>query len=327
MRWRGGRRSNNVEDLRGQGGGGRGGLGGGLGDMLRRGNMGGGGRRRMGRGKKGGMGLLGIVVVVGITLLMGGDLGSILGNVMGGGGQSYAPGPSMSPQRSGGQTGVQQTGRADQDELANFTATVLAFTEDAWHDIFRAEGMQYREPKLVLFEGAVQSACGTGQSAMGPFYCPGDQKVYIDLSFYRDLRQRFNAPGDFAQAYVIAHEVGHHVQTLLGVSEKVQQAKRRASREQANAIQVKMELQADCLAGVWANHANRTKKILEAGDVAEAMAAAKAIGDDTIQRQSTGRVRPETFTHGTAAQRQRWFNAGLKSGRMGSCDTFSARQL
>ena len=203
----------------------------------------------------------------------------------------------------------------------------LDAAEDAWHAIFKQEGLQYREPKLVLFDGAVQSACGMGQAAMGPFYCPGDQKVYIDLSFYRDLKERFRAPGDFAQAYVIAHEVGHHVQTLLGVSEKVQQAKRRASREEANAIQVKMELQADCLAGVWANYANRKEKILEAGDVAEAMAAAEAIGDDTIQGRSSGRVRPETFTHGTAAQRQRWFNAGLESGCMNACDTFSARRL
>jgi len=258
---------------------------------------------------------------------MGGDLSTILGTVMDGGGQSYAPRPSVSTQRTSGPAGVRQTGRADQDELANFTATVLAYTEDAWHAIFKQEGLQYREPKLVLFDGAVQSACGMGQAAMGPFYCPGDQKVYIDLSFYRDLKERFRAPGDFAQAYVIAHEVGHHVQTLLGVSEKVQQAKRRASREEANAIQVKMELQADCLAGVWANYANRKERILEAGDVAEAMAAAEAIGDDTIQRRSTGRVRPETFTHGTAAQRQRWFNAGLESGRMNACDTFSARRL
>ncbi len=288
-----------------------------------------GGRRRsgarMGRGKKGGIGLIGIVVIVGITLMMGGDLGSILGAVAGGGG--YSQGPGVTAPRSSGPTGVRQTGRADQDELANFTATVLAFTEEVWYAVFRAEGLQYREPTLVLYEGAVQSACGTGQAAMGPFYCPGDQKVYIDLSFFRELRQRFRAPGDFAQAYVIAHEVGHHVQTLLGVSKKVQDAKRRASRTEANAIQVKMELQADCLAGVWANHANRKHKIFEAGDVAEAMAAAKAIGDDTLQRQAAGRVRPDSFTHGSAAQRQRWFNNGLETGQMSACDTFSARRL
>jgi predicted metalloprotease len=296
--------------------------GGGLGGML------GGGRRRGGGmrlpiGKKSGGGLIGIIVIVGITLLLGGDLGSILGQVSGGGGQpSYAPAPA-----TGGATGVRQTGQAQQDELAEFVAVVLGDTEDTWHKIFKSEGATYREPNLVLFDGSVRSACGLGQSAMGPFYCPGDQKVYIDLSFFRDLRQRFKAPGDFAQAYVIAHEVGHHVQTLIGVSAKVQEAKRRMSKRDSNALQVKMELQADCFAGVWAHHADRARSILEAGDIDEALRAAAAIGDDRIQRQSQGYVSPESFTHGSSAQRQPWFKQGLQDGRVATCDTFSARNL
>ncbi len=324
MRWRGGRRSQNVEDLRGQGGGRgmRGGGLGGLGDML--GRAGGGRRRgvRLPGGRAGGGGLIGILVIVGISLLFGGDLGSILNGLSGGGSSApYASAPS------GQATGVRDTGRAEQDELAEFVSVVLADTEDVWRAIFQAEGAAYREPRLVLFDGAVRSACGLGQAAMGPFYCPGDQKVYIDLSFYRDLRQRFRAPGDFAQAYVIAHEVGHHVQTLIGVSDKVQAAKRGASQAEANALQVRMELQADCFAGVWANHADRARGILETGDIEEALNAAEAIGDDRLQRQSQGYVTPESFTHGTSAQRQRWFRQGLEQGRVGACDTFSARNL
>lgn len=313
MKWRGGRRSQNVEDLRGQGGGG---MRGGMGDMF-------GGRRRGGGmrlpiGRKGGGGLLGILVIVGITLLFGGDLGSILGGLAGGGQTaSYAPAPSARAP-----TGVQSTGRSEQDELADFISVVLADTEDTWHEIFRREGQVYKEPRLVLFDGAVRSACGLGQAAMGPFYCPGDQKVYIDLSFYRDLRNRFRAPGDFAQAYVVAHEVGHHVQTLIGVSEKVQSAKRRMSQRDANALQVKMELQADCFAGVWAHHADRARGILERGDIQEALNAAAAIGDDRIQRQTQGRITPESFTHGTSAQRQEWFSRGWDSGRVADCNTF-----
>lgn len=325
MRWRRGRRSQNVEDLRGQGGGRGGGMGGGLGDIFGQARRSGGARRggmRLPIGKKGGGGLIGIIVVVGIMLLLGGDLGSILGGMTGGGAPGgYAQAPS------GQATGVQQTGRADEDELADFVSVVLADTEDTWHKLFQAEGATYREPRLVLFDGMVRSACGMGQAAMGPFYCPGDQKVYIDLSFYRDLRERFRAPGDFAQAYVIAHEVGHHVQTLVGVSAKVQQRKAQVSRREANAIQVRMELQADCFAGVWAHHADRARNILEAGDIEEALTAAAAIGDDRIQRQTQGRITPESFTHGTSEQRQRWFKRGLKEGRVTSCDTFSARTL
>jgi len=324
MRWRGGRRSQNVEDLRGQSGAGRrgGGLGG-LGGMLGGGRGRSRGGMRLPIGGKSGGGLIGVIVVVGIMLLMGGDLGSILGGLSGGGG--YAPAPSA--QSGGTATGVRDTGRAAEDELAEFVSVVLADTEDVWRAIFRAEGGQYQEPRLVLFSGAVQSACGLGQAAMGPFYCPGDRKVYIDLSFYRDLKERFRAPGDFAQAYVIAHEVGHHVQTLIGVSDKVQAAKRRASAREANAIQVRMELQADCFAGVWAHNADKARNILESGDIDEALTAAAAIGDDRIQRQTQGRVTPDSFTHGSSEQRQRWFKRGLSEGRVTACDTFSASQL
>ena len=318
MRWRKGRRSSNVEDLRGQGGASRGGMGGMFGGGRRRG----GGGMRLPIGKKSGGGLLGLIVVVGIVLLMGGDLGSILGGMTGGAPQNYAPAPS-----SGQSTGVRQTGRQAQDETADFVSVVLADTEDVWHEIFRSQGARYQEPRLVMFDGAVRSACGLGQAAMGPFYCPGDQKVYIDLSFFRDLKNRFRAPGDFAQAYVIAHEVGHHVQTIIGVSEQVQQAKRRASRAEANAIQVKMELQADCFAGVWAHHAQRARNILEQGDIEEALGAAAAIGDDRIQRQTQGYVAPESFTHGTSEQRQRWFRTGFREGQVTSCNTFAASRL
>ena len=320
MRWRQGRRSSNIEDLRGRGGAPRGGMGG-LGGMFGGGRRRGGGMR-MPIGRKSGGGLLGVIVVIGIALLFGGDLNSVLGGLTGGAPQSYAPAPtSQTP------TGVRQTGRQAQDETADFVSVVLADTEDVWREIFRNEGAQYREPRLVMFDGAVQSACGMGQAAMGPFYCPGDQKVYIDLSFFRDLRQRFGAPGDFAQAYVIAHEVGHHVQTLIGISHKVQEAKRRADRATANAIQVKMELQADCLAGVWAHHAQRARNILEPGDIDEALGAAKAIGDDRLQRQSRGYITPESFTHGTSEQRQRWFRTGFRTGRVTNCNTFDSSRL
>jgi predicted metalloprotease len=212
-------------------------------------------------------------------------------------------------------------------QLTEFVSVVLADTEDTWNQLFRQMGENYQEPKLVLFSGAVQSACGFAQAAMGPFYCPGDQKVYIDLSFYNDLKHRHHAPGDFAQAYVIAHEVGHHIQTLLGISQEVQKAKRRLSKTQANALSVRQELQADCLAGVWANHADRARNIIEEGDVEEALNAATAIGDDRLQQQSQGRIVPESFTHGSSAQRVRWFTNGLKTGQVDSCNTFAAESL
>ena len=213
------------------------------------------------------------------------------------------------------------------DAESRFVRYVLAETEDTWQAIFRQNGKQYVEPTLVLFTGATRTACGVGQAAMGPFYCPADQKVYIDLAFYRDLKERFRAPGEFAQAYVIAHEVGHHVQNLLGISDKVRQAQQGAGQARANALSVRLELQADCFAGVWAHHAQNARQILEQGDVEEAMNAAAQIGDDALQRSSGGAVVPESFTHGTSAQRQRWFHAGMQQGSLKACDTFAARAL
>jgi uncharacterized protein len=218
-----------------------------------------------------------------------------------------SPAPSVSPR--GG------------DELRDFVATVLADTEDTWGALFRESGRQYREPRLVLFNTSVQSACGMAGSATGPFYCPQDMKVYLDLDFFRALRDRFRAPGDFAQAYVIAHEVGHHVQRLLGITDRVM-AERQRGGARANAASVRLELQADCLAGVWAYHADRARHILEEGDVEEALAAAAAIGDDRLQKRAGGRVAPETFTHGSSEQRVRWFTRGIESGDLRQCDTF-----
>jgi len=218
-----------------------------------------------------------------------------------------APSPSTSPR--------------GHDDLRDFVATVLADTEDTWRALFSRMGREYRDPRLVLFNGAVQSACGIAGAATGPFYCPQDQKVYLDLDFFRALRERFRAPGDFAQAYVIAHEVGHHVQKQLGISDRVM-AERRRGGSDANAASVRLELQADCFAGIWAHHAERTRHILEAGDVEEALNAAAAIGDDRLQRQTQGRVAPETFTHGTSKQRVQWFTRGIESGDLRRCDTF-----
>lgn len=224
-------------------------------------------------------------------------------------------------------TTSQQAVPPEQQELADFVSVVLADTEDTWNTLFGELGSDYQEPRLVLFSGAVKSACGFAQAAVGPFYCPADRKVYVDLSFYDDLRQRFRAPGDFAQAYVVAHEVGHHVQTLLGISERVHGAQQRTSEREANALSVRMELQADCLAGVWAFHADRARGVLESGDVEEALTAASAIGDDRLQRQAGGYVTPDSFTHGTSEQRMRWFNRGMKEGTLNACDTFSAAKL
>lgn len=327
MRWRGRRQSDNIEDRRASSGGGFGFP------------MPGGRRMRIpvpqSKGaKRGGIGGIGIIIIIGLMLFFGGDLGSILqrGNlqetttpdiqipdIMRNPGQSrqttQRPARNETPATTGG------------DQLKNFVSVVLADTEDVWHEIFRSHNKQYVEPKLVLFRGSVRSACGQGQSAMGPFYCPLDKKLYIDLSFFEELKVRFKAPGDFAQAYVIAHEVGHHVQTLLGISDQVVKAKARASQKEANAIQVRMELQADCLAGIWANRAHKTKNILEAGDVDEALGAATAIGDDTIQKRSRGFVVPDAFTHGSSNQRVRWFRRGLQSGNLRDCDTFNAQTL
>jgi hypothetical protein len=211
--------------------------------------------------------------------------------------------------------------------MADMIAVVIGDTEDVWTEIFAANGQRYVEPTLVMFSGATRSACGLGQAAMGPFYCPADQKAYIDLSFYDDMRTRFKAPGDFAQAYVIAHEIGHHVQNLLGISGKVHSMKQRVSKVEGNQLSVRLELQADCFAGVWANRADKARNLLEAGDVEEALNAASAIGDDRLQRQSRGTVVPESFTHGTSEQRQRWFRTGLESGNPDSCNTFDAARL
>jgi len=224
------------------------------------------------------------------------------------------------------QTSTRQISPAE-NQLADFVSVVLADTEDTWHVLFNKMGKNYREPNLVLFSGAVESACGYAQAAMGPFYCPADQKVYIDLSFYRDLKNRHQAPGDFAQAYVIAHEIGHHVQTLLGISEQVHSARRRLGQVEGNKLSVMQELQADCFAGVWAYHANRTRQILEEGDIEEALNAASAIGDDRLQQGGRGYVTPDSFTHGTSRQRVRWFRRGIESGDVGQCNTFRADNL
>ena len=230
--------------------------------------------------------------------------------------------------------GLQQTETTESqpiprdDPMAVFVAKVLGSTEETWSKVFQQSGHQYPVPKLVLFTGQTSTACGAGQAAMGPFYCPADRKVYIDLSFYQEMKSRFNAPGDFAQAYAIAHEVGHHLQNLMGTSEQVQRARQSARSEaEANQYSVRLELQADCYAGVWANHADGENRILEAGDVEEAMAAAAAIGDDALQKQAQGYAVPDSFTHGTSQQRMRWFNQGLSTGDVNQCNTFETNAL
>ncbi len=336
MRWRGGRRSQNVEDRRGSSSGG--GSGGFRFPFPRGGRGGGGGFRLPGGGRqpvrRGGISGIGMIIVIVLVLLFGGDLGSLFDQSPVNTPSGNNPSGQTFPQLPDVQGRDNQPGRTSQtstqqssDDAAAFISVVLADTEDTWNALFQQFGQDYREPRLVLFEGVVRSACGTAQSAMGPFYCPGDQKVYIDLSFFNDLSNRFGAPGDFAQAYVIAHEIGHHVQTLLGVSERVRAAQSGAGQSQSNAIQVRMELQADCFAGIWAHHADNARQILEDGDVEEAMNAAEAIGDDRLQRQAQGRVVPDSFTHGSSEQRMRWFSRGLESGNLRDCDTFNASQI
>ena len=259
----------------------------------------------------GGIGGVGAIVVTLIALYFGQDPEVVLQSL-----EQGADGATDAPA-----TPYQES--ASEAQSREVVAVVLKDTETTWHAIFGAANKQYEEPQLVLFTGAVQSACGSASAAVGPFYCPGDRKVYIDLSFFDDLKSRFGAPGDFAQAYVIAHEVGHHVQNLLGTSGQVQAAKQRVGEAQANALSVRMELQADCFAGIWANHADASRQLLESGDVEEGLAAATAIGDDRLQMQSRGYVAPESFTHGSSAQRVSWFKRGLESGQPGSCDTFS----
>lgn len=293
MKWEGNRESDNVEDRRGSSGGGGG----------------------MGVGR---VGIGTVLVALVASYFLGINPMTVLNLLSGGGGdatqvQTQRPDPAPAPPAN--------------DQQARFVRTILASTEDVWTDIFTKGGGTYREPKLDLFRGSYPTACGQGQAAMGPFYCPGDQKVYIDLAFYDTLRDRLGAPGEFAQAYVIAHEVGHHVQNLLGVSARMEQMRQKVSRVEYNALSVKLELQADCLAGVWAKHAQQRLNWLEQGDIASAMNAAAKIGDDALQRAATGQVVPESFTHGSSAQRTRWFNNGLQNGSVKGCDTFSAAQL
>jgi uncharacterized protein len=278
------RPSSNVEDRRGMGG-----MGGRMGPKMA---IGGGGS----------------IILIILFLLMGGNPLQLLQSLGGGGGGSVVVGPGATP---------------SQDEAAKFVAHVLGDTEDVWTDLFRKMGREYRPPTLVLFNGEVSSACGTASAMVGPFYCPVDQKLYIDLSFYDDLRERFGAPGDFAQAYVIAHEVGHHVQHLLGTMSQVQDRQEGADRTTANDLSVRLELQADFLAGVWAHHAQKSRQILESGDIEEGLRAAAAIGDDRLQMQSRGRVVPDSFTHGSSAQRVKWFRKGLETGDVRVGDTFS----
>jgi uncharacterized protein len=297
MKWEGNRESSNVEDRRGEPGGGQG--------------FGGGG---VFGGRSIGIGTIVVALVGG--WIFGINPLTILGLLSGGG----------SPAQVQQQQAPAQRPPAD-DRMARFVSTVLADTEDVWKDVFAKGGSTYQEPRLVLFRGLTQTACGRGQAAMGPFYCPGDQKVYIDLGFYETLTRQLGAPGDFAQAYVIAHEVGHHVQNLLGISGKMDQMRGRVSQTEYNALSVRLELQADCFAGLWAQKAQTSRQILEEGDIGEAMNAAAKIGDDALQRASQGQVVPESFTHGTSAQRQRWFDTGFKTGSVKACDTFSAKNL
>ncbi|MGS5085779.1 KPN_02809 family neutral zinc metallopeptidase [Hydrogenophaga sp. A37] len=300
MKWENNRQSDNVEDRRNSAGGGM---------------FGGGGQRRVG-GRGIGFGTIVIALLAG--WIFGINPMTILG-FLGGGGDLMSPTTQSAPAPAG-------TGKP-QDQMGQFVSSVLAGTEDVWTTVFQQSGSQYQKPRLVLFSGATPTACGTGQSAMGPFYCPGDQKVYIDLSFYETMRRQLGAPGDFAQAYVVAHEVGHHVQNQMGLTDKMEQARQRVSEREYNALSVRLELQADCFAGIWAHHNHKSKAILEPGDVEEALNAAAAIGDDALQRKSQGQVVPDSFTHGTSEQRQRWFNTGLQSGSVKACDTFNARAI
>jgi len=285
MRWRDGRKSENVEDRRGV--------------RVSRGMLGGG---------------IGTIILVLIALYFGVDPSMFLN-------QENTREVSVPP------GSVSQERTAEENQMAEFVSVVLADTEDTWHEIFRRSGKTYQEPKLVLFTDAVESACGFAQSAVGPFYCPRDYKVYIDLQFYKDLKDRFHAPGEFAQAYVIAHEIGHHVQNLLGISDKVHSMQQGADKATANSLSVRLELQADCLAGIWAYHADRSKNIVEAGDIEAALRAASSIGDDRIQKQSQGHIVPESFTHGSSEQRVRWFKHGIETGDFAQCNTFKAERL
>jgi predicted metalloprotease len=295
MRWQDLRRSRNVEDRRGES------RGGGLRFPARMGGSGG----RMG-GSGGRIGGVGLVVLILAGLFFGVDPMLLL---------EGEPSPSGTYDRAPEQS-------AQDREMRDFVSAVLGDTEETWHQLFGEKGGTFEEPTVVLYTNAIQSACGLGEAAMGPFYCPPDRRIYIDLSFFDDLRQRFRAPGDFAQAYVIAHEVGHHVQLLLGTSARVHEARQRLPEAEANALSVRLELQADCFAGVWAHHAETSRQAIEEGDIEEALRAASAIGDDRLQRQAGGRVVPDSFTHGSSAQRVGWFRRGYETGAPEACDTF-----
>ena len=299
MLWRGGRQSENIEDRRGEGGFSTG--------------TGGGMRFPIG-GKAGGLGGLGLVALVLLGLFFGVDPSVLLN----GGGTSSSYVPSSPEPRSTRAPGVP-------DEAREFVSVVLADTEDTWHALFQQMGRNYQEPTLVLFSGLVESGCGVAQSASGPFYCPRDRKLYLDTSFFDEMSRRFGAPGDFAQAYVIAHEVGHHVQNQLGILPRVEAMQQQVDRTDANRLQVMVELQADCFAGIWGHHADRSRGILESGDIEAGLNAAAAIGDDRLQKQAQGYVVPDAFTHGSSAQRVRWFKRGLEQGDPAACDTFNSQ--
>ena len=296
MRWEGNRQSDNVEDRRDEGGG-----------------MGGGGGFGFG-GRSIGIGTIVIALIGG--WIFGINPLTIIGMLSGGGGA-----PAVQQQQG------QAKAPPSTDKGAAFVSTVLASTEDAWNQVFRENNAQYRAPRLVLFRGYTPTACGTGQSAMGPFYCPGDQKVYLDMDFFDTLDRQLGAPGEFARAYVVAHEVGHHVQNLMGLTDKVDAMRGRVSQSQQNALSVRLELQADCFAGIWANKSNQAKNWVENGDIESAMNAAAKIGDDALQKKSQGYAVPDSFTHGSSAQRQRWFMQGYKTGSIQACDTFNAQSL
>lgn len=294
MKWEGNRQSDNVEDHRGEGGGGGGGGGFGIG------------------GRSIGIGTIALALLG--SWVFGINPMTMLGMLSGGGAPAQV------------QQGPGREVPAD-DRQGAFVKTVLADTEDTWDQLFKEQGKTYIKPKLSLYTGAIATACGTGQSATGPFYCPGDQEIYIDLDFFNLMKQRFGVSGEFAQAYVIAHEVAHHVQHQTGAMDKANAVRERGTESQANAMSVRVELQADCYAGVWAHHANKTRAIIEQGDVEAALKAANAIGDDALQQQGRGQVVPDSFTHGSSEQRVRWFSKGLKDGDVAGCDTFSARQI
>ena len=315
------RESKNVEDHRGEGGGG---------SPFGRGGM------QIPMGGRGGMSLTTMLIIGALMLLFGVNPLDILKGGGGGGIQlppmsrvdpNSQPGSQRSPFEIPGPSGGGARVDASSDEMKKFVGRVLADTEDVWNQVFKSFGKEYREPKLIMFSGSYPTACGQGVAAMGPFYCPLDQKVYIDLAFYEELKRRFHAPGDFAQAYVVAHEVGHHVQTLLGIAEQVQRMKQRLSERESNQVQVRMELQADCFAGVWAALNHQLKNRLQPGDIESGLNAAQQIGDDMIQKQQTGRVVPDAFTHGSSAQRVRWFRRGMETAQIQQCDTFNAQDL